>query len=883
VRWWWKIWPWHRGREEGGGEAEDERAGYRLAEERWKTTFGWLQHRRLEEESTPNYTSRRREGGFLLELKKPNLFAWSTSRLHRYRDFVLETRFQPDGGNGHSAAGCVFRYINEENFYYFLVSTRAAFRLDVVFNGNPIHLIDWTACPHLATEEIDLRIIAHGSHLSFYCAEEWLAEIEDETIAAGTFGLAAQNFDEGERAAFRFSSLLVDSRPLEVEKAYQRWAHYLPADPACRLALGRTLFAMGQCGPAAVQLRKALHQAAGTADDHFLLAECLLRLERYEEALPALEQALRLEPGKPEAVLEKANLLYLMDRTAEACAYARSIQPVFPQNALLANLLGNCEYALGRWEPALDAYRQAGRLDPESGFYALHEARSLERLNRPADALQTYLRAVRLFFRREEYGELGPILARLKKLDPENPQAMACEGEVLFHEGRQEEAGRIFARLIEAGSTDSAVHFLYGLVLAARGDRRAADGHLRRACELEPDYHLYWLRRAENLHLLGADGGKKAARSTEVWEALDRACRLAPEDPWVNNMAGMLHLEENRLEQAGPYLEKAWGTAPAEAGILINYTEYLDRRGETPRALDLLAQAIEAAAPPGPRPPGRPASGARRPSAIPPGGDLRLGSAGTTASPPAGTCGLPAAALANHRANLLARAGRYAEALADYERAVRLEPGHPQYLENCAACCIELDMVMRAEELLAGLLDRSPSPSVYNKVGNLAFLQRDYRRAELAYQEGLALQPRDPALQLNLAALHLERGDYPKAKEGVSRLLEQEPQHAGALALLARLRGGYETRFACAGCGREWWAPREVPPQPSIRIHGEPPGEAPAGECEECRRLYCVRCACEHLRDQRFVCPHCDRFLRLGDERLKYLLLSYLDEELKKR
>ncbi len=837
-------------------------------EERWGTRFGWLERGRLEEEDTPAFATRKKGGRFTLELKRRNLFAWSVSRLYRYRDFVLATRFRLEAGNGQSAAGIVFRYIDEENFYYFLVSSRGSFRLDAVVNGHPAALIEWTECPFLKAEEIELRAIARGDHFSFYAAEEWLAEIEDERLGEGTLGLAAQNFDERDRAVYEFQELQVDSRPVEVEKAFERWVRVLPADPACRMALGRTFFAMGRYNLAAVQVRRALRQGralrqeralppdplhpqrAAAADDRFFLGEILLRLGLHEEALAAFEACLRLAPGRQEALLEKANLLYLMGRHLEAREAARQVLPHFERNPVLVNLLGNVEYALGNWEPALAAYRSAAALEPESGLFRLHAARSLERLGRAEEALAAYLEAARLLFRQEELADLELILARLKKLDAQNPEVLAIEARLLFRDGKLEEAERIFSRLIEAGTDDSAVHFLHGLVLAGRGERREAAGHLAAACRLEPAYPLYWLRLAENLHLLGED----------PHEALGNAIRLAPGDPWVNNLLGMVRLEAGRLEEAGEALRKALEAAPGEADILINYSEYLDRAGQRDRALEILAEAAgapSAAAAPA-------AAAALAPSAA-------VAALGTSAAQ---------AALANHRGNLLARAGRTAEAVRDYERAVRLEPDNPRYAENCAGACIELDMILRAEELLGRLLERAPSPSVYGKVGNLAALKREHARAEAAYREGLRLDPGDRDLQLNLAALQLERNDYHQAKEAVGRLLAQDPGHAGGLRLLERIRARYETRLACDACGREWWTPREVPPQPAMSVRGEPPGEAPAGQCEACGRVYCVACAAEHLREGRFICPHDEKPLRFTDERLKYLLRGYLQKEL---
>ena len=584
------------------------------AGEHWGTRFGWLERGRLEEEDTPAFSTRKQAGRFTLELKRRNLFAWSVSRQSRYGDFVLQTRFRFGAGNGHCAAGCVFRYSGEESFYYFLVSSRGAFRLDAVANGHPPPLIEWTECPALkaAVPPAAARRPPPRRRGRSSCGSSPGGTTSPSTrrrsgwrrsrtgrCGKAPWGWPPRTSTSGTTPCSSSTSLQVESRPVEVEKAFERWVRVLPAEPACRLALGRTFFAMGRYNLAAVQIRKALKQAPGpagaagggaaggavSADDLFLFGEVLLRLGMHEEALRAFERCRSLDPGRDEALVEKANLLYLLNRHLEARETVREVLPRQEGSAFLHNLLGNVEYALGNWPAALEAYRAAAQREPDSGLFPLHAARCLERLERPKEAVAAYLEAARLLFRREAYADLELILERLKKLAPRDREVQAVEARLLFRDGRQEEAERLFVRLIEAGSRDSAVHFLHGLVLAGRGGRREALPFLEEACRLEPDCALYWLRLAESRHLLGED----------PQEALEHALRLAPDDPWVNNLLGMVRLGEGRLEEAGGALRRALEAAPGEADILINYTEYLDRAGEGARALQLLAEAVKAA------------------------------------------------------------------------------------------------------------------------------------------------------------------------------------------------------------------------------------------------------------------------------------------------
>ncbi len=793
-----------------------------IADELWETSFKWYQKNRLALEDNDQYSSRVTASGFSLELKKKNLFAWSNSRLFRYRDFHLEAKLSLAGSNGYSAAGIIFHYVNEENFYYFLVSSRGAFRCDVVFNANPLHLVEWTTCPLIKEGKIDLRIIAHGSFYSFYIDDEWVAEFDDDTIPVGRLGLAAQNYNESGNALFYLEKLKVDSKALQVEKAYYRWVHYIPVLPEYRRKLAETFFSMGRFTAAVVQLKKALRTGGESAELHFELAASFLRLKLYDEALESIEKSLALAPAKSEAVIEKANILYLKDEFVRGRGYIKKIIPSYKKNSLLWNLLGNNEFALKDWQAAYKAYKKAISLESQLPIYLINAARAAREMGNRKEALDLYLQASGLLFKLEDYAEIYLLLPQVKHLDPENREVIALEGKILFHEQKFAEAEKLFSELIHSGYKESSVFFLYGLILTVENNRAAALKYLEQATQLEPDYYLYWFHLAEKLFLRGDD----------PMAALKKAFDLAPDDPWVNNLYGLVLLRKGPLCDAGSYLQKALDQAPAETDILINFSEYLFRTEQMEKAFSVIAKGLEAA------------------------GD----------NPE----------LLNHRGNLFSRLKKYREAAVDYEMALKADPDNLKYMENCAACSIELDMIMRAEELLLKLLEKSPGVSVYNRLGNLALIKREYKRAELAFKEALKLEPDNGELNLNLAALYLQQGRHKQAKELILSILYKQPDSAGAVKLLSQIRKNYELKMECASCSREWWVPRELPPQRGLKLHGEPPGEAPAGKCPACGKIYCIACASDHLRDKRFVCADCGELLKLSGDQLKYLIAKHI-------
>ncbi|MGO9309301.1 MAG: tetratricopeptide repeat protein [Spirochaetia bacterium] len=801
--------------------------------ERLATSFRWLDPKPFAVKREVSYATAYEGRAYVLRLRKDSVFAWETlSDEQRFTDFILEAEVEPDPSNGHSAAGVIFRHVSDENFYSFLVSSRGNFRVDALFNNHPMPLVDWTRVPAPDPEQGRagaagrvLRVISHGSRHALFVDDEWVAEVEDEMLPEGSVGFAAQNFADSGPGAFRLRRLLVEARPLIVERDHQRSWYYAPVSPAARLRLAETLSASGSFRPAAVQLRKGLKGREGTPREHFLLAETFMRLSMYDDALSEVDLVLAAQPAHAEARLEKANLLYLSHRLLEAREWVRQgfADGSIARSSVSWNLLGNAEYGLGNWEKAAEAYRAAADEQPELPLFAQNAARALEQAGRIDEAVPLYLLAARRLFADEAFDELSLVVPRLRSLAPQHPEALALEAKMLYREGKTDEAFTILRQLEDEGTSDSAVHYLLGIILSGRGARAEALPRFARAAALEPEYPLYHFRLAETLHFLGHDPR----------ESLARARGLAPADPWVNNLEGQLLLEAGDPAAAVGFLRTARDAAPGEEDICLNLSEALSRGGRGEEALEVV--------------------------------DAYTRGAGENAR------------TQNQRGNILARAGDNQGAVREYEKAVRMDPENPSYKENCAAACIELDMVHRAEELLAQVEPEHPSASVYNLLGQVAFLKGERARAELAFSAGLEREPGNPDISVNLALLQRERGKHDEARQLVLSVLSTHPGHARARALLDRIRAEREMRLQCATCGREWWAPRDLPPQPALHVRGEPPAEAPAGRCPACRKVYCVGCASAHLREMRFFCPDDGEYLKLSDDSLKWLLAGALE------
>jgi tetratricopeptide (TPR) repeat protein len=122
----------------------------------------------------------------------------------------------------------------------------------------------------------------------------------------------------------------------------------------------------------------------------------LYKLKRYEEALTAYEQAIRLDPNLAYVYNNKGKTLNELKRYEEALtAYKQAIR-LDPNLAYVYNNKGKTLNELKRYEEALAAYEQAIRLNPNHAKTYNNKGDVLNALKHFEEAKKAYQKAQRL-------------------------------------------------------------------------------------------------------------------------------------------------------------------------------------------------------------------------------------------------------------------------------------------------------------------------------------------------------------------------------------------------------------------------------------------------------------------------------------------------------
>jgi predicted O-linked N-acetylglucosamine transferase (SPINDLY family) len=127
-----------------------------------------------------------------------------------------------------------------------------------------------------------------------------------------------------------------------------------------------------------------------------LLGVARAQAGRLDQALADIEDALKIRPSDPEAVLNRANVLKVLNRPLEALAGYEAALALKPGWAQAENNRGTVLQALGRHEEALAAYDRALAAAPDNTEALNNRGIVLQDLKRPAEALAAYDKALRL-------------------------------------------------------------------------------------------------------------------------------------------------------------------------------------------------------------------------------------------------------------------------------------------------------------------------------------------------------------------------------------------------------------------------------------------------------------------------------------------------------
>jgi len=264
----------------------------------------------------------------------------------------------------------------------------------------------------------------------------------------------------------------------------------------------------------------------------------------------------------------KAVDAYNRGKTAEAESHLKASLEDYPNGLLAWNLLAEVYQREGKYQEALEAYRQVERLYPKWPGAKRRMAYLYEQTNQPQEARKLYLelletepkdvelwrRLTDLLLRSNEEAEAVLTLEKaVKAVRSEKLQRTLAT--LYFNRKDYEKCEPLFLRLVKEKHREASDFYCLGVIAHDQGKETEAMKRFREALDLRPDY----FDACYNLGVLL----KQDKQYREAVTTFETCSKIDPENQDVYRKLGSIY-EENimDMDKANAYFKKAGGRKP---------------------------------------------------------------------------------------------------------------------------------------------------------------------------------------------------------------------------------------------------------------------------------------------------------------------------------
>jgi len=143
-------------------------------------------------------TIRLESGSYRVGALEPNLFVWGIGEVTA-QDLYVEVDATRVEGPLDNEYGIVFRHVDTENYYVYLVSSDGYYALRKLEEGEWVDILPWAKTDQLDIDEDAtnrIGVFAQGNQIALIINEQVVDAVQDDTFSGGQIALAAGSFEE---------------------------------------------------------------------------------------------------------------------------------------------------------------------------------------------------------------------------------------------------------------------------------------------------------------------------------------------------------------------------------------------------------------------------------------------------------------------------------------------------------------------------------------------------------------------------------------------------------------------------------------------------------------------------------------------------------------
>jgi tetratricopeptide (TPR) repeat protein len=398
--------------------------------------------------------------------------------------------------------------------------------------------------------------------------------------------------------ALRGQIALAEQDFAECERITQNVLSWHPRSYDIRLLRARTFVLQEKTEKAVLEFSQLDAMFPNLAEVKYETAVAHVQGGSTELALKSLDEALRLNPGYPAAILLRAELKLRNGSLGEAITALLPYVKAYPDDARARLILANAYNAMGQNEQALMMYRELETQLPNVPQFPTFTGTILVRMGRFDEARASFERAVKTYplfisaaealvdldLQQKNFAAADQRVKEQLALHTNAPAAMMIAAKVALAKGETNASMAILKEVTQKAPEASALYVLLAQINSASGNNANAIAQFKNAVDRNPNDVTAQLQLGMSYDTAG--DFKNARKQYETVVKLNPRVALA----W-NNLAYLLSEHFNELDAAATAAGKARELQPNDPSTADTVGWVHFRRGEYAQALNLLRES----------------------------------------------------------------------------------------------------------------------------------------------------------------------------------------------------------------------------------------------------------------------------------------------------